>query len=127
MFRVYVPTLSMNPVIVTFGAGACAMAGGASIPRTATRATARTNSLLRLSVPAEVEEGQTEILVSQIEHRQGGLQDRLAIGGHGVLPAARFGKRRAEVEVRVSPVRIELDGLLQLGDSGIDAAQVQQE
>src|SRR5260370_17751141 len=36
----------MNPVIVTFGAGACAMAGGARTPRTATRATASTNSLL---------------------------------------------------------------------------------
>src|SRR5437763_11501289 len=36
----------MNPVIVTFGAGACAMAGGARTPRTATRVTASTNSLL---------------------------------------------------------------------------------
>src|SRR2546430_790759 len=36
----------MNPVIVTFGAGACAMAGGTKTPRTATRVTASTNSLL---------------------------------------------------------------------------------
>src|SRR6266403_1927652 len=46
MFFVYVPISSMNPVIVTFGAGACAMAGGARTPRTATRATASINSLL---------------------------------------------------------------------------------
>src|SRR5882724_6898019 len=45
MFFVYVPTMSINPVIVTFGAGACAIAGATS-PRTATRATASTNSLL---------------------------------------------------------------------------------
>src|SRR5712664_964189 len=46
MFFVYVPTWSMSPVIVTFGAGACAMAGGARTPSMATRATARINSLL---------------------------------------------------------------------------------
>src|SRR5256885_16848256 len=46
MFFVYVPTWSMSPVIVTFGAGACARAGGARTPGTATRATARINRLL---------------------------------------------------------------------------------
>src|SRR5687768_1080060 len=45
MLLVYVPIWSMIPVIVTFGAGACAMAG-TTIPKTATRATATTNSLL---------------------------------------------------------------------------------
>src|SRR5437879_4191680 len=234
----------MNPVIVTFGAGACAMAGGARTPRTATRVTASTNSLLitasskrvscsnvllcrqrptatteadcgaqvrytgpwfetssknyisgrdltsipqglealdgrpaegrlgsdlagpakeglrlvlallggqyqpeivvgrlevgvdaegeaqrvlGLAVAAEMEQGQTQILMGVVRHGQGRLSDCLAVRGDGAVPLSRFGQRRTEVEIGVAAVRIEIHRFLQFGHRLIDAAEIEQQ
>src|SRR2546426_12604487 len=77
------------------------------------QAQGKSQRILRLAVATEVEQRQAEILVRQVQDRQRWLPDRLAIGGHGVVPAPRLRKRRAEVEQGVAAFRVEIDGLVQ--------------
>ena len=71
----------MNPVIVTFGAGAWAMTGGASIPMKATRATAKINSLLITASLMRVSSNELMWTPNADSHNRSGLRTTRGLYG----------------------------------------------